>query len=111
MLCDRTQRAFGPRAMLARTEARVAGDLAPVLEALPVTDLAANDFATQGAHARGQRGRSRLLQLDSERTNLLIEGEQRRPVELKVGSIQAGRSLPSRVQLCGFHQCAGAGNP
>jgi hypothetical protein len=32
----------------------------------------------QGAHSLGQRGRSRFLQLDSERANLLIEGEQGR---------------------------------
>ena len=68
-----------------RTEACVTEDLASVLEALPVADLAANDYAAQGAHAGGQRGSSRLLQLESKRTNLLIEGEQRRPVELKVG--------------------------
>ena len=64
MFCDRTWHAFGPRAILARTEACVTGDLASVLEALPIADLTANDYAAQGAHARGQRGRSCLLQLD-----------------------------------------------
>ncbi len=97
MFCDRTWHAFGPRAILARTEACVTGDLASVLEALPVADLAANDYAAQGAHARGQRGRSRLLQLDSERTNLLIEGEQRRPVELKVGPYPGWQKLAQPV--------------
>ena len=65
MFCDRTRHAFGPRAMLARTEARVTGDLTPVLEALPIANLAANDYAAQGAHPHGQRGRSRLLHLDN----------------------------------------------
>ena len=97
MFCDRTRHAFGPRAILARTEACVTGDLAPVLEALPIADLTANDYAAQGAHARGQRGRSRLLQLDSERTNLLIEGEQRRPVELKVGQYPGWQKLAQPV--------------
>ena len=49
------------------------------------------------AHARRQRGRSRLLQLDSERTNLLIEGEQRRPVELKVGQYPGWQKLAQPV--------------
>jgi hypothetical protein len=112
MFCDRTRRAFGPRAIFARTETRVTGDLTPVLEALPIADLAANDYAAQGAHARGQHGRSRLLQLDSESTNLLIEGEQGWPVEFKVGQYPGWQKLaPSRLQFCGFHQCAGAGNP
>ena len=85
MLCDRTGHPFGSRAIFARTEARVTGDLAPVLEALPVADLAANDYTAHGAHPLGQRGRSRLLQLDSERTDLLIEGEQR-----PAGRVQGG---------------------
>ena len=45
MFCDRTRHAFGPGAIVARTEARVTGDLSSVLEALPVADLAANDNA------------------------------------------------------------------
>ena len=62
VLCDRTGHPLGSRAIFARTEPRVNRDLAPVLEALPVADLAANDHAAHGAHALGQRGRSRLLQ-------------------------------------------------
>jgi hypothetical protein len=99
MFCDRTRHAFGSGAIFARTEARVTGDLSSVLEALPVADLAANDNAAQGAHARGQCGRSRLLQLDSERANLLIEGEQRRPVEFKVGQYPGWQKLSQPVPV------------
>jgi hypothetical protein len=66
--------------------------------ALPVADLAADDYSAHGAHALGQRGRSRLLERNSEGTDLLIEGEQRWPVEFKVGRYpgwqQLGRAVP-----------------
>ena len=97
VLCDRTGHPLGSRAIFAGTEARVTRDLAPVLEALPVADLAANDHAAHGAHALGQRGRSRLLQLDSECTDLLIESEQRWPVELKVGQYPGWQELAQPV--------------
>jgi hypothetical protein len=45
MLCDETGYPFGPRAIFPRTKFGVTGDLPSVVEALPIADLAANDYA------------------------------------------------------------------
>jgi len=45
MLCDGTGYPFGPRAIFPRTKSGVTGDLPAVVEALPIADLAANDYA------------------------------------------------------------------
>ena len=44
MPCDGTADPFGPRAIFPGTKSGVTGDLAPVVEALPIADLAANDY-------------------------------------------------------------------
>ena len=45
MLCDGTGYPFGPRAIFPRTKSGVTGDLPAVVEAPPIADLAANDYA------------------------------------------------------------------
>ena len=65
-----------PELLFARTESGVTGDLPPVVETLPIADLALNDYAAQSAYALGQHRGSRFLQLESKGLDLLIESEE-----------------------------------
>src|SRR6266511_2266125 len=75
---------FAAAGVFSRAEPGVAADRAPVTKAIPVTDLAAEgdggEFAQPGWDVRGCSG----FELDGQRSDLLIQGEENRPVELQV---------------------------